>query len=252
MALTGACTGTVLVQLPLGIPSGWTVAAGGLIGGIFYSRYARYRASSTIAGSSPTGQASNPPTIHGKYNLKESHAILAFEVFCAAVVLLATTVLPRDSDMRLNPIVGGLMIGGSQATSLLLTGNMLGVSTAYEQCGNVFWWLYDSIFKPSSTVDAEGKGPKRPEIRSVIFAAGIMAGAWTLTRWRPVPLQNEVFHVSLTRAILGGFMLVVGARIAGGCTSGHGISGMSSLSISSFVTVAAMFGGGMGLAAVLG
>lgn len=32
---------------------------------------------------------------------------------------------------------------------------------------------------------------------------------------------------------------------------GHGISGMSMLSISSFISVAAMFAGGMGLAAIL-
>jgi uncharacterized membrane protein YedE/YeeE len=39
--------------------------------------------------------------------------------------------------------------------------------------------------------------------------------------------------------------MVFGARLAGGGTSGHGITGMSQLSISSFITVAAMFGGGM-------
>jgi len=42
-------------------------------------------------------------------------------------------------------------------------------------------------------------------------------------------------------------MLIVGARIAGGCTSGHGISGIAKLSYSSLITVAAMFIGGMGV-----
>lgn len=44
---------------------------------------------------------------------------------------------------------------------------------------------------------------------------------------------------------------MLGARIAGGCTSGHGISGMASLGLASFVTVAAMFAGGIASALVL-
>ena len=39
--------------------------------------------------------------------------------------------------------------------------------------------------------------------------------------------------------------MLFGARIAGGCTSGHGISGMAQLSVGSTVAVAAMFAGGM-------
>jgi uncharacterized membrane protein YedE/YeeE len=51
--------------------------------------------------------------------------------------------------------------------------------------------------------------------------------------------------------VVGGVLLTIGSRIAGGCTSGHGISGMSLLSVSSFISVGAMFAGGMGLAAIL-
>ncbi|XP_064382052.1 uncharacterized protein LOC135330985 [Halichondria panicea] len=47
--------------------------------------------------------------------------------------------------------------------------------------------------------------------------------------------------------LIGGFMMVFGARLASGCTSGHGLSGMALLSFSSFVAVAAMFAGGIGL-----
>lgn len=45
--------------------------------------------------------------------------------------------------------------------------------------------------------------------------------------------------------------MVFGARVAGGCTSGHGISGMSMLAMGSLVSVVTMFGGGMGVAALL-
>ncbi len=46
-------------------------------------------------------------------------------------------------------------------------------------------------------------------------------------------------------AFAGGFALLFGARLASGCPSGHGLTGMARLSIGSFVTVAAMFAGGM-------
>lgn len=39
--------------------------------------------------------------------------------------------------------------------------------------------------------------------------------------------------------------MVLGAPLAGGCTSGHGISGLATFPWASFVTVAAMFGGGI-------
>ena len=46
-------------------------------------------------------------------------------------------------------------------------------------------------------------------------------------------------------AFAGGFIMLLGARIADGCTSGHGISGSAQLAIGSFIAVAAMFGGAM-------
>jgi len=52
-------------------------------------------------------------------------------------------------------------------------------------------------------------------------------------------------------AFLGGFIMLFGARIAGGCTSGHGISGMAQLSVGSTIAVAAMFAGGIATALLL-
>lgn len=43
----------------------------------------------------------------------------------------------------------------------------------------------------------------------------------------------------------GGFLIGFGAAYAGGCTSGHGISGVADLQLPSFIAVAAMFGAGM-------
>ena len=53
---------------------------------------------------------------------------------------------------------------------------------------------------------------------------------------------------ALRRAVMAfadGFVLLIGARLAGGCTSGHGISGIAQFAVSSMIAVAAMFAGGI-------
>jgi uncharacterized protein len=46
-------------------------------------------------------------------------------------------------------------------------------------------------------------------------------------------------------AFFGGIVAMVGARMADGCPSGHGLSGMMQLSVSAFVSLAMFFGVGV-------
>ena len=63
------------------------------------------------------------------------------------------------------------------------------------------------------------------------------------------PLWEERFGSSyalrLGVAFLGGAVMAFGARLAGGCTSGHGISGALQLSVGSWVALICFFIGGM-------
>lgn len=59
-------------------------------------------------------------------------------------------------------------------------------------------------------------------------------GTDALTNWK-----------SLTVLVLGGLMVGFGARYAGGCTSGHAISGLSNLQWPSLVAVVGFFIGGL-------
>jgi uncharacterized protein len=52
-------------------------------------------------------------------------------------------------------------------------------------------------------------------------------------------------------AFLGGVLLLFGARLAGGCTSGHMISGMSQLAVSSFIFGICTFGAAIIMAKIL-
>jgi uncharacterized membrane protein YedE/YeeE len=45
--------------------------------------------------------------------------------------------------------------------------------------------------------------------------------------------------------VLGGFLVGFGARYAGGCTSGHAITGLSTLQLPSLVAVIGFFIGGL-------
>lgn len=65
---------------------------------------------------------------------------------------------------------------------------------------------------------------------------------------QPAQLFNWDFLATpegLIMLVLGGFLIGFGTRYAGGCTSGHSISGMSSLQIPSFVATAGFFIGGL-------
>jgi len=238
MALTGACPGTVLVQLATGIRSGIPTALGGLVGGILFARFGGALKRSLSASTLPLDAKAH--TIHTKFDINPDHVLLGYELLCLALIGgFSVSGLNRSAPL-LHPVVGGALIGGAQAVSLLLTGNPVGVSTAYEEAGRFFWYLF--------------KSPKqggRPQTRAMTFALGILIGSFALSQ-SMVHTTAQVTDISGIRALLGGCTMVFGARLAGGCTSGHGISGMSSFSISSIITVIAMFGGGILTAKVLG
>ena len=52
-------------------------------------------------------------------------------------------------------------------------------------------------------------------------------------------------------AFIGGIIAMLGARMADGCPSGHGLSGMMQLSMSAFVALVIFFAAGVGVAALL-
>lgn len=65
-------------------------------------------------------------------------------------------------------------------------------------------------------------------------------------------LPDELFSLSALQdlktwvlLIIGGFLIGFGARYAGGCTSGHAISGLSNLQLPSLLAVIGFFAGGL-------
>jgi uncharacterized membrane protein YedE/YeeE len=62
---------------------------------------------------------------------------------------------------------------------------------------------------------------------------------------------GDELWIRLVVAALGGFLLGFDSRCAGGCTSGHGISGTMQMSVSSWISVICFFIGGIILAQLL-
>jgi len=244
MALTGACPGTVLPQLATGIPSASYVLLGGLLGGILYSRYGKLLILIPDPNEKSEVKQLERPTMDQVFKIDFDTAFVLYETLCLGIVAVASYLAPNEGVL-IPGAVGGLLIGASQYTSLLLTENTLGVSTAYEQLGDLFWWVRDSL--------VSGNWTTAPSIKSTAFVLGSVLGSWGLANalgLRGASEEGEVV-IGTVRAVVGGVLLTFGSRVAGGCTSGHGISGMSLLSVASFVSVGAMFAGGMGTAAIL-
>ncbi|HOM18975.1 MAG TPA: YeeE/YedE thiosulfate transporter family protein, partial [Thermoguttaceae bacterium] len=69
-------------------------------------------------------------------------------------------------------------------------------------------------------------------------------------RWESVPpLWQERFGPSVGKrglaALLGGIVMMIGARMADGCTSGNGLSGLMQMSASGFLVLPVFFGVGL-------
>lgn len=241
MTLTGACPGTSIVQVAAGLRSGVFVVLGGILGGIVYVRAESILRRKEV----PASSAQQINTVYEKLEIGRTAAVLTYEALCLAVIATAILLGPTQQPSLLHSTAGALLIAGAQAFSLLMRKNLIGVSTAYQEIGQAFWQTVRSTFGIKSI------RPAAVPLGSVTFALGVLAGSWTLFSAVPSLQVKSDIQVSAIRALAGGFAMAFGARTAGGCTSGHGLSGMSMLSVSSVISVVSMFAGGMGLALFL-
>lgn len=83
------------------------------------------------------------------------------------------------------------------------------------------------------------------------FIAALTGGEFT-REWLPpmwvARFGDETIGLRAGIAGLGGVLMAFGARLAGGCTSGHGISGTLQLNVGSWIAVICFFIGGIGVA----
>lgn len=81
-----------------------------------------------------------------------------------------------------------------------------------------------------------------------LLIGGFLAASFAGRRAPGVEMAHASEHTIGRRyldAFIGGFLILFGARLAGGCTSGHIISGITQLALSGIVFAAAVFGAGI-------
>jgi uncharacterized protein len=119
-------------------------------------------------------------------------------------------------------LAGGLLIGLAAAGLLLLTGRVAGIAG-----------IFAGLLEPR-------RGDKGWR---VLFIAGLVAGAAAVAL-----LQPQTFRFDLLRPpallLVAGVLVGFGTRLANGCTSGHGLCGVSRFSPRSLVATGVFMAAG--------
>jgi uncharacterized protein len=160
-----------------------------------------------------------------------------------------------------SPYVAGILIGLLQVPAFLLIDTALGASSSYVTVGAGIASLIDPSLLNVDYV-ARHLAANAKNLWQVALVVGIGLGALVSMKMSgavraPVsPIWSRALGsssrgVRYAVAFVAGFLMLFGARIADGCTSGHGLSGMAQLSVGSTVAVAAMFAGGIATALLL-
>ncbi|SEW31442.1 YeeE/YedE family protein [Natrinema salifodinae] len=133
-------------------------------------------------------------------------------------------------------LLGGLLVGLGAAVIYLATGIIAGASTFLE---STLSYVSDvPRFNRFTYIQSRGW--------RFVFTAGIVSGAAAYA----VLFQGAVWttDVQWWRLLGGGFLVGIGTRLGKGCTSGHGVCGVGSLSSTSLVNVATFLAVAVGTA----
>ena len=156
---------------------------------------------------------------------------------------------------RWNPYLVGALIGLLSILTFSLVNKPLGMSTGLAQAAgacaipflgadkvaaNTYWaktavpkWDYSTLFTVGTVI-----GAFLGAWLSGTFKLAIDSAVWTDRFGASKPKR-------LIAAFLGGVIILYGARLADGCTSGHGISGTLQLAASGWLFFIVMFGSGI-------
>lgn len=136
--------------------------------------------------------------------------------------------------MPVEGFMGGLLIGLAAAIMLLGLGRIAGVSGMAARATGI----------------ADSGAPRNV---AIAFVVGLPLGALLIAQ--TVGAVNISFPASIWPLVIGGLLVGYGTRLGSGCTSGHGVCGLSRLSprsmvatgmfmASGFVTVGLLHAGG--------
>ncbi|MGL4997185.1 MAG: YeeE/YedE family protein, partial [Deefgea sp.] len=112
-------------------------------------------------------------------------------------------------------LAGGALIGLAAGLLILLAGKIAGIAGIV---GGLINGASDRTWR-------------------ILFVIGLLASPWVWQFFAPLPSVSMV--TSTPGLVIAGLLVGIGTRYANGCTSGHGICGLSRFSIRSLAAVGA-------------
>jgi uncharacterized protein len=121
-------------------------------------------------------------------------------------------------------LVGGVFLGCAVTLLFALTGLVGGMSSVFSSTWSYF--SERSYFQQTRYLESRHW--------RLIYSVGVVLGgaAFIAIGGKSVATQIPIWQIAL-----GAFIAGFGARLSNGCTSGHGICGMASLKLPSFLAV---------------
>ena len=156
------------------------------------------------------------------------------------------------SKKYMNPYLAGVLLGLVIMAAFFFSGEGLGGSGAFKDIVKTTvvkiapeYAANTHYFK--SAAESEHSPIKTWLIFEVlgVLIGGVISGAFAGRLKLKVEHSPKI--TSKTRiifAIIGGALFGIGSQLGRGCTSGAGLSGMAVMSVSGFLSVAAIFGSG--------
>lgn len=109
-------------------------------------------------------------------------------------------------------LAGGILIGVSASILMFFNGRIAGISG-----------IVAGIFNSPSTIE---------KMWRFAFVVGLIGGAFVYAHFFPINIEPRE-HMTTGLLVVGGLIVGFGTAMGGGCTSGHGVCGMSRLSLRS-------------------
>lgn len=160
-----------------------------------------------------------------------------------------------ETNKGWSPYLAGALVGVLAIVSVLLTTTLMG-KTSYLGASTTFVRAAGTIFNfvdPEHVAESAYYAKTKVKIDwQFMLVIGIFLGALISSKLDKSfklegspPIWSDRFGdspwVRAVGAVLGGIVAMIGARMASGCPSGHGLSGMMQLSLSAFVALPLFF-----------
>lgn len=152
-----------------------------------------------------------------------------------------------------SPYLAGGLSGLLIIVSVLWTGKFFGASTSFVRSVG----MLENYFDPERVAQLDYFVRYLPKFDwQLLFVIGIFVGSLIASlssntfKWQGVPdMWAERFGTNPALrgivAFIGGIIAMYGARLAGGCPSGHGLSGIIQLAVSGLIAMVFFFVGGI-------